>query len=329
MAWAVILAAALRAVQKYSMALPSQMAMAGACSQMIDPKSLKLFVRAVELGKIAAAAECEHIATAAISKRIADLELALGTALVERSNKGVVPTPAGKALANLSHRVLNDLEALRAQVREFALGGHGQVRVLANISAITQFLPHDFSRLLARHPHIEVRLEEKVSSDVAWGVIQNEADVGVLILGDVPDELEMHTYREDELVAVVPVGHPLARRRSVTFAETLSYDYVGLHSGSQLNLQMLKAASQMNRTWRCRVQVKSYDALCQMIKAGLGIGLMPKGLAHSYSKALSLKTLTLQEPWAQRTLAVCFRSYGGLSPASRLLVDTLLRKHGE
>jgi len=292
----------------------------------IDPKSLKLFLRVIEAGTIAAAAEREHIAAAAVSRRISELEASLGTELVLRSNKGLTPTPAGQALLGLSHRVLSDLDEIHALMRDYAKGLTGYVRVFANISAITQFMPSALSTFLKAHPSIQVHLEEKTSTAIAQAVLDNVADIGILVKGAPIPGLELHPYREDELVVVVPKGHVLARRARVSFEETLEFDYVGLNPKSQLNLQLTQAASERGRPWTPRIQVTSYDALCLMIEAGLGIGVLPRHIAMSHAKALRIKVLALSEPWAHRVLALCIRSYHGLSPAAQLLVDHMLNE---
>ena len=125
----------------------------------LDPTSLQLFVSVVEEGTIAAAGEKEHIAPAAISKRIADLEELLGSDLLRRSNKGVEPTPAGAALVNIARRILHDLDDAYHQIREYASGVRGTVRVFANISSITQFLPEAFTVFMKEHPTVRLELQ--------------------------------------------------------------------------------------------------------------------------------------------------------------------------
>src|SRR5690554_2896878 len=107
--------------------LPSQNAMTTCIEDPVtlDPKSLRLLASVVKHGTIATAAEHEHTAAAAISRRLSDLEEQLGVALLVRSNKGVTPTPAGQALVNMSHRVLNDLDSIVAQMQDYALGMKG------------------------------------------------------------------------------------------------------------------------------------------------------------------------------------------------------------
>lgn len=290
----------------------------------LDPKTLKLFASVLELGTIAAAAKREHIAGAAISRRISDLEEQLGVELVLRSNKGLMPTAAGSALLDLTRRVLNDLDGVQARMTEYAHGLKGHVRVFASMPAISQFLPLELGSFLTENPLIQIHLEERLSSAIGPAIAENVADVGIMVLGQPLDGLEYHPYHEDELVLVVPKSHALARRSSTTFSATLKFDYVGLAEQSHINVQLIKSASESGRLWKSRIQVASYDALCRMVEAGLGIAILPRRIAKSYSAALRIKVLTLKEPWARRKLVVCIRSRDVLTPASRLLVDHLL-----
>jgi DNA-binding transcriptional LysR family regulator len=296
----------------------------GSYSMKIDPKTLRLFIAVVEHGTLAAAAEREHIAPAAVSKRISNLEDVLGAKLLLRSNKGIEPTPAGMALLDSSRKLLHDLDALPAQMSDFARGLKGHVRILANISSITQFLPRQLNTFLAKNDRIQIHLEERVSSEVGRGVAENAADLGVLVCAAPVSGIEYHTYAQDELMLAVPADHPLARKKVVKYSQTLVHEYIGLHTGSQLNLQLMRAASDLGRSWICRMQVTSYDALCCMIEAGLGIGILPRQLATSYAKALRIVPVALNEPWASRAFSICCRPYRELSPAARLLLDHLL-----
>ncbi|NEX64672.1 LysR family transcriptional regulator [Noviherbaspirillum galbum] len=291
----------------------------------IDPVSLRLFVAVVEEGKIAAAAQREHLATAAVSKRLSELEQQLDTQLFNRSNKGIVPTPAGMALLNLARGVLNDFDNIAAQMHDFASGTRGSVRVLANISVITQFMPLALKTFMEEHPLIQIHLEEKISSAILRGVAENMADIGIFAQAPHPESLEVTPFRTDELVVILPAAHALAGRSSLRFAELLDEQFVGLHAGSSLNYQMIKEASELGRTVKMRIQVTGYDAQCLMVEAGLGIGILPRASAGIY-RALAIKTVPLDEPWARRQLNICVRAYSSLPPAAKLLFDHLLAK---
>lgn len=290
----------------------------------LDPVSLRLFVAVMDTGTIAAAAEREHIAPSAVSKRLSDLEDALGTTLVARSNRGIEPTAAGQELLLLARSVLNDLDNIHAQMRDYAVGARGLVRVHANISSITQFLPQALRSFGVRHPGVQVQLQERISTAVVQGVAANAADVGVYVRGDTdPEGLTTLAYRRDELVVVLPPGHALAGRQEVGIAEALDHDWVGLHTGSHINQELLKAAQAHGRALRCRVQVTSFDALAAMVESGLGIALMPRGVARRYLRRDGLRAVELDAPWAWREFRIVVRSMDGLSPAARLFVEHL------
>jgi DNA-binding transcriptional LysR family regulator len=275
----------------------------------------------MEEGTIADAAAREHIAASAVSKRLSELEQTLATELFVRSNKGTEPTAAAFTLLNLARGVLNDLDGIYAQMREYASGVRGHVRVYANISAITQFLPGELKSFMAQYPQVQVHLQERISSVIAKAVADNAADIGILNDGSYGEALTLLPYHDDELVVVAPHGHPLARRKSVRMAQLLDYDVVGAHPGSVMNHLLTKAAAELGRPLRLRIQVSSYDALCLMVAAGLGVGVLPRQSAQLFVPALPIQCLALAEPWAQRKLVVAVRDVAALSPAARLLVQ--------
>lgn len=289
-----------------------------------DPISLSLFVAVLEEGSIAAAARREHLAAAAVSTRLRDLEGLLGARLLRRSNKGIEATAAGVALLGLARGVLHSIDDAVLQMREHATGVRGHLRVFANISAIAQWLPAEINAFLEQHPRVQIHLEERISSAIARAVAENAADVGIFT-APFGEDLECFAYHADRLVVIAGRGHPLRRKPRVSFAETLAFPFVGLHTGSAINLQLLRAASELGATLRLRIQVTSYDALCRMVAAGLGIGILPGALVAPYARPLGVKALRLDEPWARRELRVGVRSFATLPVAARLFVEHLAR----
>jgi DNA-binding transcriptional LysR family regulator len=292
----------------------------------LDPVSLKLFISVLEEGTIAAAAEREHIAAAAVSKRLSEIEALLGTQLLTRSNKGITATAAGLALSTMARRVLHELDEITLQMQEYSSGVRGHVRVFANISAITQFLPAEIKSFLESYPQVNVHLEEKISTFITKAVVENSADIGIFTMEPHGHELEVFSYHEDELVLIAPGDHPMAGRTSSTFRETLQYDYVGLHTGSAINRLLLQKANDLDLILKLRIQVTSYDALCLMVNSGLGIALLPAMVARHHEKNLNIRIITLNEPWRRRELKICVRSFEALPVAAKLLVTHLRQK---
>ena len=289
----------------------------------LDPVSLRLFVAVMEEGTIAAAARREPFAPAAVSHRVSELETALGTVLFQRSNKGTEATAAAHTLLGLARGVLHGLDDIAEQMAGHAGGLRGHVRVFANISAITQFLPDDLRSFMEAAPQVQVHLQERISSAIARAVADSRADIGILNAGSYGEALTVLPYRKDELVLIVPRAHPLAARRKATLRDALAHDFVGAHPGSAVNDQLHRAAGELGLPLRLRIQVSGYDAMSLMVAAGMGIGVLPRLSARLYLSALNVRAVTLDEPWAHRQLVVCVRSLDALSPAARSLVDHL------
>jgi DNA-binding transcriptional LysR family regulator len=284
--------------------------------------SLQLFVAAVEAGSIAAAAEREFIAASALSKRIAELERVLGTPLLMRQARGVEPTAAGRVLVRGARTLLHEADDLAAKVRDFATGESGHVRVAANLSSITQFLSTELSEFAQKHPRIQIDLDERISSMVTRMVLENVADIGVFSFSPDEPQLEVHPYREDEMVLITHRSHPLAPRGIVGFVDTLDFDHIGLQRDSAIAVTTERVALAAGRELRTRFFVQSYDALISMVRAHLGIGLIALGAVRLYDQD-ELATVRLSDAWARRRTKICVRRGETLSPAARLLLAHL------
>jgi DNA-binding transcriptional LysR family regulator len=84
---------------------------------------------------------------------------------------------------------------------------------------------------------------------------------------------------------------------------------------------MIGAAASVNRPLRLRVQVWSFEAMCRMIQAGLGIGILPRKAAEVFSDTLQLRLVPLTDGWAQRQYLLCVREFKSLPAHARRLVE--------
>jgi DNA-binding transcriptional LysR family regulator len=288
-----------------------------------DPVSLRLFVAVCEERNIARAGERENIVASAISKRIAALEEDVAVTLVTRGRRGIVPTPAGEVLLRHARDVLGMMERMRAEISEFAGGAHGNVRVFASLSVLTEYLPDDIGSFLAQHRTLRVSLDERVSSEIARGIREGTADIGVC--WDAADlaGLETLPYRADRLSVVVPAAHPLARRKALAYADTLGFEQIEIQPGSMVQLTLRRAAALAGQTVVHRIQVSTFDAACRNVAAGLGIAVVPREAADAQARSLGLSVVPLTDAWAKRRFVTVMRARASLTAAARLLVDHL------
>ena len=288
-----------------------------------DLTDLRLFCDVVDSGAITRGAERSALALAAASTRIRNMEAALGAPLLTRSRQGVEPTPAGRMLLKHARVMLDQAARMREDLSAYAGGRSGQVKLLANTNALTEFLPEALSAFLAAHPHVSVDLEERLSDEIVGLIAEGVGDVGVVAGTVEVGALQAFPFRSDRFVVVTAPGHPLAARRFVAFAEVLDFDFVGLERSSSLQRFLTAKAAREGRPLKLRVQLRSFDAVCRLVEAGVGVGVVPQTTARRAAKAASLAVIDLADDWAVRDLKIVVRALDDLRPYARELVDSL------
>ncbi len=288
-----------------------------------DFRDLELFVAVAETGSISRASERSHTVPSAVSKRISDLEALFGTELLVRGGKGVELTASGHALLLRARVLLEQARQLDDEMRRHASGMRGYVRVFANISAIVEFLPRALAAFAAQHPDIHVHLEEQTSAAIATAVAGNSADFGIVSEMPTIDGLQTVPFRSDELVLVTHPTHPLAKRKSVAFAEATSHPLIGLQTNSSLHQLLTRAALDTDTSLNWRIHVTSFDAVCAMVAAGLGVSVIPRAASTPFIRSLSLSAIPLTDSWAARQLFLCSPANKPLHGAPQLLFEHL------
>lgn len=289
-----------------------------------DIDSLALFVRAAELRSLTKAAEASHIGLAAASRRMALLEHRFRTALLQRSPRGVELTPAGASLLPHAKALLHEINEMQSDMRDHADGRKGALRIQANTSAMTESLPADLAVFSRLHPDVRLTVQERWSSEIVQSLLAGEVDVGIVVEGVQTESLESSLYRTDRIAVVMPATHPLARVPEMKFADVLDDDLVALESGASMMRLLTAQAVIEERTLQMRVQVRSFEAVCRMVQAGLGLGILPYEGSSLMGQALGLVVRPLMEPWAERRMLVCVKKERANNSSVAMLVDHLI-----
>ena len=290
-----------------------------------DLTDLRLFQHVVEAGSITHGAERMHLAIAAASTRIRNMEAALGAPLLHRGRQGVQPTEAGRTLLYHARVLLQQAERMRGDLAEYADGIRGQVRLMSNTNALTEFLPEALSAFLAAHPQVSIDLEERLSDEIVAAVADGSADVGIVAATVELAGLEVLPFRVDRFVLVVTPGHPLSTKERIAFADALDYDFVGLDRASALQRFLSEKAERIGRRLRLRVQLRSFDAVCRLVECNVGIGVVPATTAERHAKTMAIHRIELIDEWAVRKLTICVRRRADLPIYARELVEHLAR----
>jgi len=288
-----------------------------------DLIDLRLYLNILEAGNITAGAARSHLSLAAASARIRAMEASLGIEFLERGRRGISPTPAGKALAQHARILLQHVERMQQDLAEYAKGVKGQVRLLCNTTAITEYLPELLADFLCTHPNVDIDLQELPSLRIAHALRQGAADLGIVSDAVDTQGLKTRLFRDDPLVLIMPCGHPLADGRAVTFSDTLHHDYVGLAAHSSLAVYLEEQA--LHAGWRMQIRIRAdgFDGVIRMVARGAGMAVVPRAAIERWKLEQPFACVVLQESWAQRKLLLCARDFDSLPAYARTLLGTL------
>ncbi|ANJ56994.1 LysR family transcriptional regulator [Pseudomonas silesiensis] len=289
-----------------------------------DLADLRLFIHIGESPSLTQGARRAFLSPAAASARIKALEGQLDTRLLYRDSRGVELTPAGHKLLKHARLIMNQVEYLKAEFTHFGTDSAGHIRIFANTTAVTEFLPEVLAGFLAKRPGVTVDLQERLSRDIVRGVLDGSTDMGIIAGPVEAAGLQVIHFSTDRLVLIVPVGHELAKQKKVTLKQTLAFQHIGLHEGSTLLSFLRDHVERLGQNLSLRIQVSSFEAICRMVEAGVGIGIIPESAAMRHSRTMHLVTLSLDEPWAVRERSILVRELDALPGTVRALIATLM-----
>ncbi|OLU17581.1 LysR family transcriptional regulator [Pseudomonas sp. PA1(2017)] len=291
----------------------------------LDLADLQLFLCIADAGSITAGAQRANLALASASERLRKMESSVGVTLLERRPRGVTTTEAGEALAHHARLILRQQDTLKGELQDYAAGARGTLHLYANTAALTVFLPNRLAPWLAERPRLRIELKERTSVDIVRIVASGLAEAGIVSSAVSAEGLHLHLQpvARDHLVLVAAPHHALADRRSLAFAEVLGEAFVGLAQGSALQDHINEHARVAGRPLDVRIRMNSFEALCQMVAHGIGLGILPLGIAQLHRRRYGLKVIALDDAWAQRELCLCFRDWSELSMPMRSLLAHL------
>jgi len=193
-----------------------------------DPQldELRTFCAAVELGSLGRTAQRLHVSQPSISKRLKSLEALAGVPLLERSAHGVAPTPAGERLYTRARRISAEIEELGGLLQDLA--GAGETVQLAISHTAAEYVMPRALVLMHHHTSAPVEVLTANSRVVKRMVRAGETDLGVAacMSDEVVEGVANIPLLDDEIVIAVPLGHPWARKRTVSLTELQQTQFV-------------------------------------------------------------------------------------------------------
>ena len=289
-----------------------------------DLADLRVFVQIAEAQNLTQGARRAHLSPASASARLKALEGRLGARLFYRDNRGVTLTAAGNTLLRHARVILRQVEHAKGEIAGQGADQAGHIRIYANTTAVTEFLPELLADFLAARPGVTVDLQERLMRDIVRGVQDGAVDFGIGAGHFAESGLQSLHFSTDRLVLVVPASHPLAARRRIALRDTLRYDHVGLYDSSSMQTFLREVVAREGGSMTVRIQLRSFDAMCRMIEAGVGVGVLPESAAVRHQRTMQLAVVQLSDAWAVRERSVLVRDLDALPSCARALVTQVL-----
>ncbi|WP_230625554.1 LysR family transcriptional regulator [Cupriavidus necator] len=287
-----------------------------------DLTDLRLFLAVADEQNLTRGAHRVFLSPSAASSRIRKLEEHTSAPLFYRNLQGLELTALGTAFHRHARLVLRQVDLFQDEF-DVDGSGAGRLRIFANTTAVTEFMPEILARFMAKRPGITVDMLERVTADIVNGVLEETADIGI-VAGPIAQEgLQVIPFSSDNVVLVTPQSHPLSAHHSVRYVDVLDYPQIGLHEGSSMLSFVRDVARQHGKPLKVRIQVRSFEAMCCMAEAGVGVALVPESAALRHQEQMKLCVVPVQESWAVRQRSIVVRELNALSLAGRSLIEDI------
>jgi len=263
-----------------------------------DLRQLEIFARVVEFGSFSKASRVVFLAQASVSERIATLETMVGTRLLDRLGRKVLPTKAGELLYKHAMLLLEMKETARLEIQGFLGLKGGSVRIGGSTIPGEYILPRVLGEFRSLHPSLYVALEIADTGKIEQRVAEGGLEIAVIGSRSTVKQLFVRELWKDELVVVVPKGHALARRKEIELAELLKEPFIIREKGSgtsriiddYLRAEGLRGTEELNA---CAV-LGSSTAVKEGIKGGLGVSIISLRAVETEEKAGVLSALRIK-----------------------------------
>ena len=284
---------------------------------------LETFAEAAERGSFTAAARHLGVTQAAVSQRIQHLEVLLGAPLFRRAAGRVALTDAGRRLHDYARRILDLTAEACAAVTGVPGAVAGELLVAASSAPGQHLLPPALAAFHQQHPSVQIRVSVSDTDAVLRDLEDGRAHLGFVGgEGDSP-RLEFRRFARDELVLVVPAGHPWWRRRRVTVAEFLAQPLVQRERGSA-SRRCLERSLEHLRVAPAKPNVVLELDNCEAIKGAVlqrvGVAVLSRLSVENEVRAGQLKVVPVDGLDLSRDIFVVHNRERVLPAAARLFL---------
>lgn len=280
------------------------------------------FMKVIEKGSFTKAAEELGYTQSAVSQAIHSLEAELSTMLISRSRKGITLTPDGEEYLPFLTNVSNSYRELREKSREMQGLESGNIRIGTFSSVSCHWLPSLMKDFKQIYPSVHFQLKQGEYTSIVQYIKEGSVDFG-FVNPEAAGELQTVPLKEDKMLAVLPVDHPLADHQTVTLEDLVNEAFILLEEGELSEpLEIFK-----ENDLHPNIEYRVHDdyTIMSMVENGLGISILPQLVLNKVSYRIVTKEIT---PPIVRTIGLAYKNKKALPIASRHLIDFIIQQFG-
>ncbi len=278
----------------------------------------EIFLKVAECGNITKCAQAVHYTQAGVSHAIATLEKETGLTLFARTARGVTLTENGRHLLPSVQALVNDQHALAQTINQIGGVVAGTLRVGTFTSVSMQWLPRIIQAFTERYPQVEFDLQAGDYDQITEMLMTGKVDCGFLA-APAHEGLEFSPLYRDPMLAFLPKGHPLARKRSLTLDDLLDEELIIPAQGSDNDINAV--LNEAEKPANIRYVLNDDFSVLSMVEGGLGVAIMPELILKSCKSYPVARHLS---PRRYRTIGIASLPKGGISMLAQTFIDFLV-----
>jgi len=288
---------------------------------LVELRQLRYFVEVAEREHISEAAEHLHVAQSAISRQIANLEDELGTPLFERVGRNVKLTPIGKTFLEHTITALKAIDFAAKQVEEYLDPAKGSIKIGFPTSLASYVLPTVISAFKREYPNLQFQLRQG-SYRFLIDAVKNR-ELNLAFLGPLPpkdETIESTILFTENIAALLPANHPLAKRESIQLAELRNDLFVLFPEGYILHKVAMDACRAAGFSPNIISEGEDLDALKGLVAAGIGVSLLPESSLYDSAARFTVK-VPIESPTIPRTVGIISPVNREIAPSETIFLN--------
>ncbi|MBA9084725.1 LysR family transcriptional activator of glutamate synthase operon [Fontibacillus solani] len=288
----------------------------------MELRQIQYFIEVAKLEHVTEASYALHVSQSAVSRQIFKLESELGVDLFIHEGRKVKLTPIGRLFLSHMEHLMKVIDNAQQEISEFLDPERGTVRIGFPSSLAAQMIPTVVSGFREKYPLVHFQLQHGSYKELVEWVAKG--DMNLAIMGPVPHEAQIKSevLFEENFVALLPAGHPLANQTSVKLSDLKDDSFVLFPEGFVLRDMVVKACSNLGFQPKVTFEGDDLDAIKGLVSSGLGLTVLPE-IALSEHIASTIVTLPVVEPRVTRDVGVIIPANRELPPTEKLFYDFL------